>query len=155
MNKINTLFILKAGAVLSSMTLLAGDINAEETFPSIDAPKTVKALGKNPTQKDDGRVSFEIDASRIGNMEYLFSKRIAVIFDGAVTQGRKCPFIRTDDRDPKYTEIGNRLFRVESSSTPEEIELVKKEGCLITNSPPISKIMGSKNNPSPSQDSSP
>jgi hypothetical protein len=145
MRKLNHLFSLKAATALSTMTLIACNLSGEERLQNIDAPKTVKAIGKNPAEKKDGIVTFDVDASRIGNMEYLFSKRIAVIFDGAVTPDRKCPYIKTDNRDPQYQKIGHRVFRVEAPSTPEEIEMVKREGCLITDSPPLSKIMGGNN----------
>lgn len=145
MNKLHKKFLLQAGATFSGLSLMASPLQAqEENLQTIGAPKTVKAIGKNPQQKDNGHVTFDVDASRIGNMEYLFSKRIAVIFEGAATPDRPCPYISTQHREPQYTEIGRRVFRVSTAATEHEIETVKKMGCIITDSPPISKILGGK-----------
>ncbi len=146
MNKFHKKLLLQAGAAFSGLTLAACPLNAQERFENIESPKTVRALGKNPREKSDGNVSFEVDASRIGNFEYLLSKRIAVIFHGHAAPDRKCPYISTDEREPEYTEIAARVFRVEAPSSREEIAMVKKMGCLITDTPPLSKVLGGGQN---------
>lgn len=133
-------FMTSAGAVLTGTVLSTGSTAAAEL--KLSEPQTVIATGKNPQELQGGKVAFEVDATKIGNMDYLFSKRIAIIFEGQASPDRQCPYISTDDREPAYKTLRNRVFRVETPATSAEIEAVKAKGCLITDSPSISSVLG-------------
>lgn len=139
-------FLASAGNVLTSTVLTGAALSANataETSIKLNEPRTVVAPGKNPEELNGGKVAFVVDATKIGNMDYLFSKRIAIIFDGQASPDRQCPYISTDNREPVYKTLKNRVFRVETPATAKEIETVKAKGCLITDSPPISSVLGS------------
>ncbi len=134
-------FLASAGALLTGATLSAAA--AADPHLKLSEPRTVVAPGNNPQELEGGKVTFVVDATKIGNMDYLFSKRIAIIFDGQASPDRQCPYISTDDREPVYKTLQNRVFRVETPATKKEIETVKAKGCLVTDSPPISSVLGS------------
>lgn len=134
-------FLASAGAILTGTALSA--TAAIEPHVKLSEPRTVVAPGKDPQEQQDGKVTFVVDASKIGNMDYLFSKRIAIIFDGQATPDRHCPYISTGDREPVYKTLQDRIFRVETPASKKEIETVKEKGCLVTDSPPISSVLGS------------
>lgn len=134
-------FLASAGALLTGATLSANATT--EPHVKLGEPRIIVAPGKDPQEQEDGKVTFVVDASKIGNMDYLFSKRIAIIFEGQATPDRQCPYISTDDREPVYKTLQSRVFRVETPATKKEIETVKAKGCLITDSPPISSVLGS------------
>lgn len=135
-------FLISTGAILTGAAVASTGQAAVDASMKIGGPKTVTASGKNPQELNGGLVTFEVDARKIGNMDYLFSKRIAIVFEGEAHADRECPFISTDEREPKYKTITDRVFRVETPATKEEIAAVKKKGCLITESPPISSVLG-------------
>lgn len=143
MNELHKKFLIStAGPIITGMALATGNAADIDATFKIGDSKTITMPGRNQQEADKGRVSFEVDASGVDPMKYLFSKRIAIVFEGETTGDRRCPYIATDEREPKYTELGNRVFRVETPAAPEEIDAVKAEGCLITESPPVRSILG-------------
>lgn len=140
-------FLVSTGAVLTGAAMAGTGMAAVDATLKIGDPKTVTATGKNPQEINGGLVTFEVDARQIGNMDYLFSKRIAIVFEGQAHANRECPYISTDEREPKYKTITDRVFRVETPATKDEIAAVKAKGCLITESPPISSVMGGSSGP--------
>ncbi len=133
-------FLASAGALLTGAAL-SGNATADTSI-KLSEPRTVVAPGQDPQEQGNGKVSFVVDASSIGNMDYLFSKRIAVIFEGQATPDRQCPYIPMNDRTPQYKTLQSRVFRVEAPATKKEIDTVKEKGCLVTDSPPISSVLG-------------
>lgn len=139
-NSIYKKFLASTGAIMTGAALSATP--ATEAHVKLNEPRTVIAPGKEPQEQEDGKVSFIVDASKIGNMDYLFSRRIAVIFEGHAAPDRQCPYIAMNDRTPVYKAIQHRVFRVETPASAKEIETVKTKGCLVTDSPPISSVLG-------------
>ena len=142
MSKLYKEFLKNAGSIMTGLALATGNAADIDATLKIGSPKTITATGRDPQESSKGHVSFVVDASGIGKIAYLRSTHLAIVFEGEAAADRECPYIRTDKRKPTYKELSPYIFRVETLSAQKEIKAVKDAGCLITESPPITSVLG-------------
>lgn len=127
------------GAILTGAVL---STNATaETNVKIGEPGTVVTHGISPPEEENGKVNFVVDASKVGSRNYVFSRRVAIIFEGKATPDRQCPYITVNNRTPNYKILENGTVHIETTATKEELDAVKKNGCLITDSRPVPPVL--------------
>lgn len=124
-----------------------------QSMKKIGDDGTITAQGSEQKDNGNGNVSFTINANRYMNPfrwpGFLASRYTAVVFSGEAHDDRECPYYSSVGRPRTLKNTGGLTYKVETQATPEEIDHIKKAGCIITESPTL-KELGFDNQPSPS-----
>ncbi len=139
------------GAATLAVTMNAA--SAQET-KKIGGSRTITATGSDQKNHGDGNVSFVINASNYIKPwkwpAFLASRYTAVIFNGQAADERECPYYASAGRERKLISIDRLIYKVETKATSEEIEVIKKAGCIITETPTLLELGYEDKNDSPS-----
>jgi len=108
--------------------------------------------GVAPERLNEQQVSFVIDGKHLGFWEKLafrFGDKdyAAIIFEGsAQDKQRLCPYFSLASRPYTMVQLEKDevLFTIQSTATDAEIEAIKKSGCMVTDTPDMSKIVYKK-----------
>jgi hypothetical protein len=137
------------GATALAVTM--GSANAQ-TMRKIGDDSTITATGSEQKNNGDGNVSFTINANKYMNPfrwpGFLSSRYTAVVFSGEVRDDRECPYYSSVGRPRTLKNLGGLTYKVETQATAEEIDHIKKTGCLITESPTLKELGVESQSPS-------
>lgn len=115
-----------------------------QSMKKIGDDGTITAQGSDQKNNGDGSVSFTINANRYMNPfrwpGFLASRYTAVVFSGEITDDRECPYYSSVGRPRTLKNTGGLTYKVETQATAEEIDHIKKTGCIITESPTLKEL---------------
>lgn len=115
-----------------------------QTMKKIGDSGTITAIGSEQKDNGNGSVSFTINANKYAAPwhwpGFLASSYTAVVFSGEVKDSRECPYYSSVGRPRTMKSLGGLTYKVETQATTEEIDHIKKAGCIITESPTLKEL---------------
>jgi hypothetical protein len=126
--------LLAAAAI--PLIVNAGIASADNIIMApIDNPDTKVVQGKDPKITPDGKASFITDVSKLGWLELsaiAASKRTAIIFEGAATPGRQCPYLSERSHEVRQIHPEERIYRTTTKASAQEAKAVNDAKCVIS-----------------------